>query len=111
MRVLVFGYSENTDRFSNRAAKLLKDYNHEVVTINPRQVEEFERINTNYDTLTLYVNPVVGDKFADMLVKSKPKRVIFNPGTENDELEKIALANGIKTMEACTLVLLSTNQY
>lgn len=111
MKVLVFGYSESPDRYSNMAAQLLTEYNHEVVTINPRQDSELPRINTTYDTLTLYVNPQVGDKFADILVKSKPKRVIFNPGTENSNLIKKFEAIGTEVVIGCTLVMLRTNQF
>lgn len=111
MKVLVFGYSESADRFSNIAAKLLKDYKHEVVTINPRQEDELSRIDTEYDTLTLYVNPTLGDKFADILLKSKPKRVIFNPGTENSNLQKKFEALGTEVVIGCTLVMLKSDQF
>lgn len=111
MKVLVFGYSDAHDRYSNMAARLLKDYKHEVVTINPRQEDELSRINTEYDTLTLYVNPQIGDKFADILLKSKPKRVIFNPGTENSNLQKKFEAMGTEVVIGCTLVMLRTGQF
>ncbi|MBC7428749.1 MAG: CoA-binding protein [Bacteriovorax sp.] len=111
MKVLVFGYSESLDRFSNIATNLLKEYKHEVLTINPRMEAELSRINTEYDTLTLYVNPQIGDKFADMLLKSKPKRVIFNPGTENSNLQKKFEAMGVEVVIGCTLVMLRSNQF
>ena len=111
MKVIVFGYSDNEDRFSNIATKLLQDYKHEVITINPRQEEEIDRIKTSYDTLTLYVNPVVGDKFADVLLKSKPKRVIFNPGTENSNLQKKFEAMGCEVVLGCTLVMLRSGTF
>ncbi len=111
MKVLVFGYSDSADRFSNKAAKMLQDYEHEVITINPRQEEEMDRINTSYDTLTLYVNPVVGDKFADVLLKSMPKRVIFNPGTENSNLQKKFEAQGAEVVIGCTLVMLRSGEF
>lgn len=111
MKVLVFGYSESPDRYSNMAANLLKDYKHEVVTINPRMEEELSKINTDYHTLTLYVNPQVSDKFQSLLLKSKPKRVIFNPGTENSDLEKKFQALGVEVVIGCTLVMLRTNHF
>jgi predicted CoA-binding protein len=111
MKVLVFGYSENPDRYSYMAAELLKDYKHETVTINPRQVEELEKINTDYHTLTLYVNPQISDKYQDILLKSKPKRVIFNPGTENPSLQKKFETLGAEVVIGCTLVMLRTNQF
>lgn len=111
MKVLVFGYSENPDRYSHMAAELLKDYKHETVTINPRMEEELPKIKMDYHTLTLYVNPQISDKYQDMLLKSKPKRVIFNPGTENPELEKKFEAQGAEVVIGCTLVMLRTNQF
>lgn len=111
MKVLVFGYSENPDRYSHMAAEMLQDYKHETVTINPRQVEELEKIHTDYHTLTLYVNPQISDKYQDILLKSKPKRVIFNPGTENPDLQKKFENLGAKVVIGCTLVMLRTNQF
>jgi predicted CoA-binding protein len=63
------------------------------------------------DTVTLYLGPARQEPYYDYLLKLKPKRVIFNPGTENEELENILKEAGIQTEQACTLVLLSTNQY
>ncbi len=111
MKVVVFGYSESPDRYSNMAANLLADYKHEVVTINPRQVEELEKINTDFHTLTLYVNPQISDKYQEILLKSKPKRVIFNPGTENSTLQKKFETLGVEVVIGCTLVMLRTNQF
>ncbi len=111
MRVLVFGYSENEDRYSNMAAKLLMDYRHEVITVNPRFTEELEKINTNFHTLTLYVNPLISKKYQDVLLKSNPSRVIFNPGTENLELQKMFEKLGAEIVIGCTLVMLKTNQF
>jgi predicted CoA-binding protein len=111
MKVIIFGYSENSDRYSNMAVKLLEKYKHEVITINPRHENELSRINTDYDTLSLYVGPQVGDKFTDLLLNSKPKRVIFNPGTENDKLIKKFELIGVEVVIGCTLVMLRTNQF
>ena len=63
------------------------------------------------DTITLYLNPILQKQYYDYIISLHPKRIIFNPGTENDELAELALKNNIKPMEACTLVLLSTGQY
>ncbi len=111
MKVIVFGYSESPDRYSHIAANLLKEYKHEVITINPRNEAELARTNTDYDTLTIYVNPQLSDKFADLLLKSRPKRVIFNPGTENNNLQKKFEAMGAEVVVGCTLVMLKTNQF
>lgn len=111
MKVLVFGYSENPERYSHMAAELLKDYKHETITINPRQEEDLKKINTDYHTLTMYVNPTISDKYQDILLKSKPKRVIFNPGTENPILQKKFETIGTEVVIGCTLVMLRTNQF
>ena len=63
------------------------------------------------DTVTLYLNPKTQEQYYDYILSLHPKRIIFNPGAENPELQRLAKANGIEPMEACTLVLLSTGQY
>jgi predicted CoA-binding protein len=65
----------------------------------------------NIDTITIYLNPKNQKEYYDYILSLHPKRIIFNPGAENHELFDIAKANGIKALEACTLVLLSTNQF
>lgn len=111
MKVLVFGYSDNPDRFSYMAKEMLKDYDHDVVTINPRMEDELSKISSEYHTLTLYVNPQISDKYQDLLLKSKPKRVIFNPGTENSGLAKKFETLGAEIVIGCTLVMLRNNQF
>jgi len=63
------------------------------------------------DTVTLYINPDLQKQYVDDILLLHPKRLIFNPGTENEELYQMAKANGIEPLEACTLVLLGTGQY
>jgi predicted CoA-binding protein len=63
------------------------------------------------DTVTLYVGPKNQPTWYDYILDLKPKRIIFNPGTENPELERMAQERGIETEEACTLVMLSVGQY
>lgn len=111
MKVIVFGYSENSERYSYMATKLLKDYGHEVVTINPRQTVDLQKMNTDYHTLTIYVNSQVSDIYQDVLLKSRPRRVIFNPGTENLDLQKKFEALGAEVVIGCTLVMLKTSQF
>jgi predicted CoA-binding protein len=65
----------------------------------------------NVDTVTLYINPDLQKQYINDILLLHPKRLIFNPGTENNELYSLAKANGIEPLEACTLVLLSTGQY
>mgnify|MGYP001550711460 CR=1 FL=1 len=117
-KTLVLGASENPDRYSNKAIHRLVDHGHEVVAIGkrPGKVQGVD-IQTNpvqtsdIDTVTLYLNPLHQVPYYDYILSLKPARIIFNPGTENDELEKRAAQAGIKTMEACTLVLMWTGQY
>lgn len=111
MRVLVFGYSDNPDRYSYMAAELLKEYGHDTTTVNPRLEEEFSKMTPDFHTLTLYVNPALSDKFQDLLLRIRPKRVIFNPGTENSNLAKKFESLGAEVVFGCTLVMLRTNQF
>jgi uncharacterized protein len=115
---LVLGASANPARYSNIAINRLRRHNHPVVAIGKRNgmvgdttVETAERKIENLDTITLYLNPGNQKQYYDYIIDLHPKRIIFNPGTENDELAKMAKEKGIEPMEACTLVLLSTGQY
>jgi uncharacterized protein len=74
-------------------------------------IEKEKKDWEDIDTVTLYLNPMHQKQYYDYIVSLKPKRIIFNPGAENDELVAIAKKNGISPIDACTLVLLSTNQY
>jgi predicted CoA-binding protein len=117
-KTLVIGASFNESRYSNIAIHKLKANNHFVEAIGLTKgtiadvIVNTERILFgNIDTITLYLSPLNQKKFYNYVVNLKPSRVIFNPGTENKEFENILEQNGIKTEIACTLVLLSTNQY
>ena len=117
-KTLVIGASENKSRYSNLATNNLVQKGHEVVALGrrPGQVNgvkiETEKLPLiGVDTITLYLNPQNQKQYYDYILSLQPKRVIFNPGAENDELEELLKAKGIKAQEACTLVLLSTGQY
>lgn len=117
-KTLVLGASENTSRYSNKAVKSLNAHGYEVVAIGRKKgsIDNTEIITETPDwddvhTVTLYLNPENQKPYYDYILKLKPKRVIFNPGTENEELERKVASAGINTLEACTLVLLSTGQY
>lgn len=117
-KTLVIGASENPARYSNMAMNRLKNNQHPVVAIGKRAgtvagiTIETEKIPLNdVDTVTLYLNPALQKEYYDYIISLHPKRIIFNPGTENDELVELALQQGIKPVDACTLVLLSTGQY
>ncbi|KAA1243233.1 CoA-binding protein [Aquimarina sp. RZ0] len=117
-KTLVVGASLKPTRYSYLAMNRLKEYAHDVVAIGLRQGEvsgikiETELINfKEVDTVTLYLNPIRQKTYYEYIVGLNPKRVIFNPGTENPEFYKILKKAAIEAEVACTLVLLSTNQY
>ena len=117
-KTLVMGASDNPERYSYLATEKLKAYNHEVIAFGRKAgsigdttiTTEFPTV-TDIDTVTLYLNPTAQKEYYQAILKLQPKRIIFNPGTENDELFDLAKANDIKPLEACTLVLLGTGQY
>jgi len=118
MRTLVLGASTHDYRYSNQAIKLLRAHKHEVIAVGRdlgkagdiEIVSSFPE-NEKIDTVTMYLSPAHQRDYYDKIVAAKPRRIIFNPGAENDELKALAEKNGIATEEACTLVLLNTGQY
>src|SRR5690606_13333768 len=117
-KTLVIGASENPERYSYKAINMLRSFHHPVVAIGNKsgQVADvtFGKVQQDFDqidTITLYINPGRQPPYYHYFINLKPKRIIFNPGTENQELEDLAQENGIETLRACTLVLLSTGQY
>lgn len=115
---VVLGASANPSRYSNIAINRLRQHGHPVVAIGKRAgtvgdtvVETEPKKIDHPDTVTLYLNPDNQKQYYQYILGLKPKRIIFNPGTENNELETMAQKEGIQTMEACTLVLLATGQY
>jgi predicted CoA-binding protein len=115
---LVLGASEKRERYSNKAIRMLLQNGHPIVAIGNKKghVEtipiETEKIFwDNIDTITLYLGILHQKEYYDYILNLKPKRIIFNPGTENDELQNLAEQNGIECLEACTLVLLSIGNY
>lgn len=117
-KTLVLGASENPNRYSNMAIKRLLAHGHEVVAIGNRKgrVGEVDIVTEqlpleDVHTVTLYLNPQNQKPYYDYIVSLNPKRIIFNPGTENEELERKVAQSGTITLEACTLVMLSTGQF
>lgn len=117
-KTLVMGASEHKNRYSNLATNTLSGKGHEVVAIGKQKgeingvaIETEKKPFENVDTVTLYLNPDNQKQYYDYIISLNPKRVIFNPGAENEEFENLLESKGIKTQEACTLVLLSTGQY
>ena len=117
-KTLILGASSNPDRYSYLALKKLKANKHSVVALGKRKgnvdginIETEQKNVEDIDTITLYLNANNQKPFYDYILSLHPRRIIFNPGAENEELTALASQNNIKTLEACTLVLLSTGQY
>jgi len=117
-KTLVIGASLNRDRYSNLIIRRLLRYGEEVVALGLREGEiDGISIDTEMvpypevDTVTLYLNPLRQKQYYEYICSLAPRRVIFNPGTENPEFYEILEEKGIAVNVACNLVLLSTNQY
>ncbi|HET6226439.1 MAG TPA: CoA-binding protein [Bacteroidia bacterium] len=118
MKTVVIGASEKPERYAQLASSSLKKHGHEVIPVglkegivNGIQIVKKDTPISDVDTVTVYVGPDHQPAWYDYILSLKPKRVIFNPGTENPELENLLSKNGIEYTQACTLVLLSTDQY
>jgi predicted CoA-binding protein len=117
-KTVVLGASPNPERYSYLAVHRLRARQHPVVAIGKREgkvadvtiTKEHPELN-DVDTVTLYLNSNNQKEYYDYIFSLHPKRIIFNPGAENDELAKLAAAKGIQPLEACTLVMLSTGMY
>ena len=117
-KTLVIGASTNPERYSNKAVKALLSHNHKVVALGIKDGDienipiqkgfpEFEGVHT----VTLYLGKQRQPEYYDYIINLQPKRVIFNPGAENPEFAEKLEQNNIEAMEACTLVLLASNQF
>jgi len=117
-KTLVIGASPKTERYSYKAATKLQSYGHEVIALGLREgkigsidiITEKKSIE-NLHSVTLYVSAKNQGSYIDYLFSLQPKRVIFNPGTENPELYPLLASKGIEWEEACTLVMLSIGNY
>lgn len=117
-RTIVLGASTNPERYSHKAVLDLVAKKHEVYAIGIKEgkIGEIDILTglpkiAYAHTMTLYLNPTRQVPLYEYILKTKPKRLIFNPGTENPELAKLAIEAGIKVENACTLVLLRTDQF
>jgi len=117
-KTLVLGASTKPERYSNKAIKMLLHNNHPVVAVGARDgVVEQVKIQvgapffTDIHTVTMYLGARNQNNIYNYIINLQPKRIIFNPGTENLEFMQMAQKKGIEVEEACTLVLLSTDQY
>ena len=117
--VVILGASEKEDRYANKAQLRLARHGYPVLPISPTgktilgvpSVKNISEIKEPVDTVTLYVGPKILATLINDLITLKPRRVIFNPGTEDIDLQNQLEQAGIHTVEACTLVLLSTDQF
>lgn len=117
--VVVLGASDNPDRYSYKAMKMLEQFGHRPILVHPslKKIEEKEvysslkEVKGKVDTLTLYVNPKISSAMKGEIISLNPGRVILNPGTENSDLESALKKAKIPFEHACTLVLLTTDQF
>ncbi len=117
-RVAVIGASMNPDRYSYKATIALKNSGHTPIPVGLRegeisgvQILKGTPIIPNVDTVTLYLGAARQLVMYDYILSLNPERIIFNPGTENEQLEELAAKQGIESIEACTLVMLSVGNF
>ena len=117
-KTVIIGASDNPDRYAYKAALSLQKHHHEIIllgkrsgSINGLEIIKEKPILENIDTVTLYINPQHQQGWYDYIIELNPKRVIFNPGAENEEFAELLIQNKIEPIEACTLVMLSIGNY
>lgn len=117
-KTLVIGASIKEDRYSNKCVRLLRKHNIETVaignkagTIEDVEIQTNRPCETKVQTVAIYLSPKNQESFIDYIIGLKPERILFPPGTENQEFYKKANAHGIETEEACPLVMLNTGVY
>jgi len=115
---VVIGASNNPERYAYKASIALQKHNHPVFPVGIREgkINDLDIITNknkidNVDTVTMYVGAANQPAWYDYIFSLEPKRIIFNPGAENPEFEKLASDKGIECVEACTLVMLSIGNY
>jgi uncharacterized protein len=119
-KTVIIGASTNPSRYAYIAAEMLTRYKHDIIPVGIKKGEVMgaQILDINQrprvdeaDTVTLYIGPQHQPEHYDYLLSLKPKRFIFNPGTENLEFEKLVEESGAEAVQACTLVMLRTGQY
>ncbi|MFN2261419.1 MAG: CoA-binding protein [Psychroflexus sp.] len=117
-KTLIIGVSENEQRYANRVMKILVEKGHEVIAIgkNPGKVSGVKIIAEKIEiedlhTVTLYINAEIQKEYYDYIIAQEPKRVIFNPGSSNEEFEKSLKNEGIQVLNSCSLIMLTADQY
>jgi len=117
--VAILGASNHSDRYSHRALVQLLEHGHNPLLVNPRlgSIDGFRcyahlsDIKERIDTLTIYVNPQISNSLTNEISNLDTKRIIFNPGSENEALYELLRKKEIEVIEACTLVMLRTDQF
>lgn len=116
--VAVLGASENPNSYSNKAVRLLAQKGFDVVAVGKSfgnigyiPIQTHLEVSQDIDTITIYLSPQNQKNYYEKIVQIKPKKVIFNPGAENPELEDLLKQHQIRYEEACSLVLLNLNQF
>lgn len=117
--VAVLGASPKPDRYAYRAMQMLREYGHRAIPINPAFPEimgetchgSIADIAEPIDTVTMYLGKQRSDSLIPQIVAAKPRRIIMNPGAENDDLADKAREAGIEVDYACTFVLLQTGAF
>ncbi|NJN50799.1 MAG: CoA-binding protein [Gammaproteobacteria bacterium] len=118
-RVAILGASADPTRFSNQAFHLLRSHGHTVLPVNPQLdavadvtvAATMDELTGPIDTVTVYLRPALAEPLCDDIIAARPKRVIFNPGTESQILRERLQAQGIGVQWECTLVLLREGRY
>ena len=117
-KVVVLGASPDYERFSYKAVKSLKKRNYDVVAIGTQKgeiagvvIDTGQPIIDDVDTVAMYLNVKNQKECYDYILSLKPRRIIFNPGTHNDELAEIARKNGIEVVNSCALIMLSNDRF
>jgi predicted CoA-binding protein len=117
-KTLILGATPDSSRYAYLAANRLVRTGHPIVNVGIKKgevagvaIEPAEDVHSDIDTITLYIGTRNQPPLYDYILATNPKRIIFNPGTENPELRRMAQERGIETISACTLVMLSTGEY
>lgn len=119
-KTVIIGASPNPSRYAFLAAEMLQDAGYEIVPVGIKtgsvlgiEIQDLRQKPTikEVDTVTLYIGPRHQPEWYDYILSLKPRRIIFNPGTENIEFQKMVAEAGAEALEACTLVMLRTHQY
>ena len=117
--VAVLGASPKPDRYAYRAMQMLREFGHRAIPVNPAFPEilgepcygKLSEVSDRIDTITMYLGKQRSDPLIDDILSAKPKRIIMNPGAENDDLARKAEAAGIEPVYDCTLVMLQTGSF